>query len=77
MREFYKIALYWFGIMWISWPLSHAIIVLVSLKIDGVPYGSALLSIVLLASWASDVAGYYGKKKNFFLFFCFFNFLLF
>ena len=61
MKEFNNLALYWFGVMWISWPLSHAQVVLGSLKINGVPYGSSILCIVLLSSWASDVAGYYCK----------------
>lgn len=71
MSDFYKISLYWFGIMWISWPLSHAVIVLVSLKVDGVPYGSGFLCVVLLASWASDVAGYYCKFLEEFYYFLF------
>jgi len=63
MKEFYKIALYWFGIMWISWPLSHATITLVSFKINGIAYGPAFIVVVLLTSWTSDVAGFYVGKK--------------
>lgn len=54
-------ALYWFGIMWISWPLSHNTIILGSLRINGVSYGSSILTLVVLTSWVSDVAGYYCK----------------
>ena len=47
--------------MWISWPLSHNTIILGSLRINGVSYGSSILTLVVLTSWVSDVAGYYCK----------------
>ena len=62
MEDFHRIALYWFGITWISWPLSHAIVILDSMKINGVPYGGAMLTLILLTSWISDVAGFYGES---------------
>jgi len=63
INDFHKIALYFFGIVWIAWPLSHVVVVLPSMKVDGISYGSPLLVVVLLTSWVSDGAGYYVGKK--------------
>lgn len=59
--DFQRLAYYWFAMIWIAWPLSHATVMLISVPIEGVYYGRSILVLCLLVSWSGDIAAYFGS----------------
>ena len=79
ISDFNRLVYYWFAIMWVAWPLSHAMVVVSYMPINGVHFGQSMLTLAMATSWASDIGAYYSYSLPplpllfYFLIFKFFN----